>query len=312
MTFMRLSEWLSHFLVPRESNNYRAKALHHSSLSSVIGLVLFLQLGMSLLMVLKPSVLGFASQISPDRVVQLTNEERAKIGAPPLSLSEFLSDSAKRKAGDMFAYDYWAHNSPSGRDPWSFFKDVGYRYLYAGENLARDFQSPESVVAAWMSSPTHRENLLNPKYREIGISVVDGRLGGAETTLVVQHFGTPLSGPLAKVAEKSVENEPVVTQQGPSPTSIPVMVAQVNRQGQSLSTTLAEAKGTRKSLVSPFAFSKNVSLVILLVLIGVIAADMIIASRKKIIRLTGRSVAHLLFLGGAVLLVVLSNQGLLM
>ena len=66
----------------------------------------------------------------------------------------------------MIAKNYWAHNAPDGASPWSFFKNVGYRYLYAGENLARDFGDSASVVNAWMNSPTHRDNLLSGRYRK--------------------------------------------------------------------------------------------------------------------------------------------------
>lgn len=311
---------LAHFFLPQESNNFRAKVLHHSSISYLIGFILLGQLVLSSILVVKPAVLGFASQISPERVIELTNAERVKVGAPPLKLNAFLSEAAQRKAGDMFAFNYWAHSSPSGRDPWSFFKEVGYRYLYAGENLARDFASPEAVLAAWMASPTHRDNVLNPKYQEIGISVVDGTLNGAETTLVVQHFGAPLGGAVAQLPVSATQATPpvekkaaAVTQSVPTITPTPVSIAVVGVTPAPESTAiLAQAKGTGKPLINPFVLTRNASLALLFFLLVVIMVDGITAYRKKILRLTGRSLAHFLFLGMVVLIIFLTAQGVIL
>lgn len=315
---------LSHFFLPQESNNFKARVLHHSSLSSIIGLILLSQLFLSTLLLVRPDVLGFASQISPERIVELTNQERAKAGVGPVKLNSLLNESAQRKAGDMFAFDYWAHNSPSGRDPWSFFKEVGYKYLFAGENLARDFSSPDAVVAAWMASPTHRDNLLNPKYQEIGISVVDGTIGGSQTTLVVQHFGAVSASP-AQVA--STNNAPKATtvpqkQAGFAPTITPttIPVPAFNQEktlppsngNLNAPAVLAKANGTEKKLINPFSFSKDLYLLVLIFLIGFVVIDGISAYRKGVLRLSGRNFAHFMFLGMAIVIVLLSGQGVIL
>ena len=290
---------LKHFFIPSESNNFRAKIIHHQSLSYFSVLFLAFQLVLSTILLVKPAVLGFASQISPERVVELTNSERAKVGAPALKLNSFLNEAAQRKAGDMFAFNYWAHNSPSGRDPWTFFKEVGYRYLFAGENLARDFSSPEAVVSAWMASPTHRENLLNPKYQEIGISVVDGTLGGTETTLVVQLFGTPVSPvPVAQKPE-------IVTPEIAEVKEIPVQM-EVEKSAPPL---LAQATGREKTLTNPFLLTKNLGTSLLGIIVGVVILDGAIVFRRKTLRLSGRSLAHTMFLMGVILIIILSTQG---
>lgn len=310
----------AHYLIPQESNNQKAKILHHSSISSFIGFILISQLVLSAILIVKPAVLGFASQISPERVVQLTNEERAKVGAPSLRLNPLLSEAAQRKAGDMFAFNYWAHSSPSGRDPWSFFKEVGYRYLYAGENLARDFASPEAVVGAWMASSTHRENILNPKYQEIGISVVDGTLGGTETTLVVQHFGTTTTSQVAQVPAVATTPAPqpqaakptIPVSPEPTPTPTPFApAAMVSQTPPSMPAqiVLAQAKGTEKPLMNPFSLTREISFVMIFLLLGVIVIDGVTAYRRKVLRLSGRSLAHFIFLGGMLLIVLLSSQG---
>jgi hypothetical protein len=318
-----LARW-GHFFVPRESNNFRARFLHHHSFGFIICFFLIFQLILSSFLVIKPSVLGFAAQISPERIIELTNQERAKVGAPALTLNSSLTEAALRKAGDMFAFNYWAHNSPSGRDPWSFFIEVGYHYLYAGENLARDFANPEAVVAAWMASPTHRDNLLNPKYREIGVAVIDGTLEGVETTLVVQHFGTPV-GEVAQApqktiipqaeaktpgveTEKEIETEeitlkPAEAEQSPATTvvSIPPKVP-----------TMAQSTGEGKNLISPFTLTQTVSLMLLLTLLSLVLVDGLIVYKRKIIRLSGRPLAHTIFLLAMILIILLSRQGMIL
>lgn len=307
---------LSHFFLPQESNNFKARVLHHSSLSSIIGLILLTQLFLSTLLLVRPDVLGFASQISPERIVELTNQERTKVGVSPVKLNSLLNESAQRKAGDMFAFDYWAHNSPSGRDPWSFFKEVGYKYLFAGENLARDFSSPEAVVSAWMASPTHRDNLLNPKYQEIGISVVDGTIGGSQTTLVVQHLGAVSASPAQVVSTNNAQKATTVAQKRVTivPTATPTLVpvVAVNQEKPLPPAILAQAKGTEKRLINPFTFSKDLYLIILVFLIGFVVLDGISAYRKGVLRLSGRNFAHFMFLGMAIVIVLLSGQGVIL
>jgi hypothetical protein len=96
------------------------------------------------------------------------------------------------KADDMAAKSYFAHTSPEGIDPWYWFNQAGYKFTYAGENLAVDFSDSSAVNTAWMNSPTHRANLLDQHYTEIGIATADGMYQGHMTTFVVEEFGTPL------------------------------------------------------------------------------------------------------------------------
>ena len=107
----------------------------------------------------------------------------------------------------MFTDQYWAHTAPDGTEPWTFMHQMGYQYVVAGENLARDFGQTDEMVSAWLASPTHRANIMNPKYQEIGIAVIDGVLEGYETTLVVQMFGTPPSGRVASIVNSGSTSE---------------------------------------------------------------------------------------------------------
>ncbi|NBV77397.1 CAP domain-containing protein [bacterium] len=122
----------------------------------------------------------------------LTNQDRAAQGVPGLRVSSVLQKAAQLKADDMVKRSYFAHTAPDGTEPWHWFDAVGYRYARAGENLAVFFSESEDVQKAWMNSPTHRANILNKDYDEVGIAVAYGTYQGYPTVFVVQEFGTPL------------------------------------------------------------------------------------------------------------------------
>lgn len=301
---MNLLKWARHLFVPHHSNNCKARILHPSVLSLLVAIYLFGQFVLNFYLLVSPSVLGFASNITPEKVLEVTNQKRGENGLSPLTLNDKLNEAAQRKAGDMFAFNYWAHISPSGRSPWSFFQEVGYKYLYAGENLARDFMNSDSVVDAWMNSPSHRDNILNSNYKEIGLSVVNGTLNGVETTLVVQMFGAPTSTP---VAQKPVVLPPQQTALvgTMSPTPSPAALAPLSR------VALAQAKGEVQSppLFSPFLLTKTIAIFLLGLILGALALDTVLVWQRKIIRLSGKNVAHLIFIGSLLLAVILTTPG---
>jgi len=310
---MDLLGWVRHLFVPHHSNNCKARILHPSVLSLLVALYLFGQFVLNFFLLVSPSVLGFASNITPERVLEVTNQKRAENGLAPLTINSKLNEAAQRKAGDMFAFNYWSHVSPSGRSPWSFFQEVGYKYLYAGENLARDFMNSESVVEAWMNSPTHRDNILNPNYKEIGLSVVNGTLNGVETTLVVQMFGTPTSTPVAKkptvLPPTTMANVPSLK---PTPTATisPSTLAKEERAPLGR-VALAQAKGEVSSppLFSPFLLTKTIAIFLLGLILGALALDAVLVCQRKIIRLSGKNVAHLIFIGTLLLAIILTTPG---
>ena len=303
---MSFVSFLAHLFVPRESNNHKAKVLHSSVLSLVVfGLVTFqalVQLGGNTY----SKVLGYAANISPDEVVRLTNEKRAEAGLPPVVYNASLSQGALAKGNDMFTKDYWAHVAPDGTQPWAFFVGAGYNYKYAGENLARDFSDAASAVNAWMASPSHRENMLSPKYKEIGIGVVDGNLSGSDTTIIVQFFGTKIADtlPISPVAAAETTNEKpripvslVTPLPSPTPVATPVVVASV------------ETPSPKQVLVSPLDLTKVVSLSVVLVLLAVLVVDYVVIARKNIKRIGGRPFAHIAFLGMITVVLLMAKAG---
>ncbi|HYK71622.1 MAG TPA: CAP domain-containing protein [Pseudoneobacillus sp.] len=106
------------------------------------------------------------------KVVDLTNQERTKIGAPALKVDVALSKMARDKSQDMATNNYFSHTSPTYGSPFDMMKQYGITYRYAGENIAMGQKTPEEVVQAWMNSEGHRKNMLNPNFTHIGVGYV--------------------------------------------------------------------------------------------------------------------------------------------
>lgn len=127
-------------------------------------------------------------------VINWTNKQRIANNLPPLKENKLLDASAKLKVDDMFKNQYFEHVSPTGVGVDGLAKEVGYEYILIGENLALgNFQNSEKVVEAWMNSPGHRANILNNKYQDIGVAVLERMYNGRKVWMAVQHFGLPMS-----------------------------------------------------------------------------------------------------------------------
>ncbi len=147
--------------------------------------------------------------IVPEKLVELTNIRRGDEGVDMLLFNLVLREAAQMKANDMAEKGYFAHTSPEGLTPWYWLDKVGYDYLYAGENLAVNFKESHEVDEAWMRSPTHRDNIINERFEEIGIATAEGEYKGEEATFVVQIFGTKAEGEKEVVVEEKEETEVV-------------------------------------------------------------------------------------------------------
>ncbi len=157
-------------------------------------------------------------------LVDLTNTDRAAYNLGGLSVNDKLTAAAQAKANDMATKSYFAHTSPEGVDSWSWFKQARYDFQNAGENLAVDFSDSADVERAWMNSPSHRDNILNGKYTEVGIATAVGTYQGHSTTFVVTMFGTPRRGVGVAAPQKpafaSVPKNPVETATAENPSSV--------------------------------------------------------------------------------------------
>lgn len=131
-------------------------------------------------------------EINTADLIALTNYERVINKLSPLSTNNQLTKAAEAKALDLKNKDYFDHFRPGdGKKPWDFIEEAGYQWRVAGENLARGYQTSGQVVAAWMASDTHRKNILNYRYEEVGIATIEGTKDGLPVTITVQMFGTP-------------------------------------------------------------------------------------------------------------------------
>ncbi len=251
--------------IPSEKNNYRAKLLHLHFFALYIlfifGVITLYKTASTQFVAGK--VLGIATNITVEELIQDTNNERIKKGLRPLTYNPKLEKAAYDKAKNMFQYNYWAHYSPDGSSPWDFIRAQRYEYEYAGENLAKDFMFSRNVVDAWMASPTHRENILRNKYTEVGFAVVDGTLQGMPTTLVVQMFGTPL------VAKTQLHAKVLAGSYTPPHTYFGVQLKKI---------------------------SFNYSLIFLAFLLLILIIDLYYAYRMRLTRITGKTLAHALFI----------------
>lgn len=134
------------------------------------------------------------TSLTIEGVLSFTNQERLAKKAVSLKLNSRLNRSAELKLLDMFANQYFQHVSPTGVGVSDLVRKTGYEYIVVGENLALgNFGGDKQVVRAWMNSPGHRANILDPRYQEMGIAVGKGMYNGKEQWIAVQHFGKPLS-----------------------------------------------------------------------------------------------------------------------
>lgn len=268
-------DFIHRLFVPKPENNFRARALHHDFLTGYLLMALFLVFFSKNNGYLR-NVLGFATDITINKLYQLTNEERNKNNLPSLGYNEQLAKAAEMKARDMFQKNYWSHYSPDGTTPWSFILATDYHYDYAGENLAKNFLFSKDVVNAWMNSPTHQENIVRKDYTEVGMAVVNGVLNGEETTLVIQMFGKPSTGTISLSGPKTVAAGEI---------------AGNYQQSQVL------AKNSGKTQINIANLSFDFVYVFIFFLLVVLMTDFYIASKMNIVRITGKNIAHFIFLG---------------
>jgi|SRR3989344_2059781 len=271
-------------VLPHSKNNHRPSLLHHKILFLIISFFVLSPFFFSSSINPLGGKLKAYAEISVRELLEFTNQKRIENGLKPLLSDPELSEAASKKADDMFAKNYWAHNSPTGATPWVFIKESGYNYVYAGENLAKGFNSSGDIVNAWMASSTHRANILSENYTDVGFSVKSGQLNGEQTFLVVQEFGSKSVLPLAQKSEpKSQNTEPV---------------------RKVLGFELAS------SFTKPsFSGSETITLIVILSFISVLFIDLILIERKKIARIVGHNLDHAIFLGVIAVIIIIFNTG---
>jgi uncharacterized protein YkwD len=124
-----------------------------------------------------------------ERTLLLHNRKRRNRGLRRLCVHPKLTRAARAHSADMIRKDYFGHGSVERR-----LKHYGYHWRVYAENIAGGYgryASPESTFRRWMDSGAHRSNILDRRFREIGIGTATGRFKGHKGyTMYTVDFGT--------------------------------------------------------------------------------------------------------------------------
>lgn len=158
--------------------------------------------------------LAYATEMSRSGLLGATNSKRVAAGVGSLALNSKLNSAAQAKANDMIARDYWSHTTPDGQEPWIFIEAAGYQYTKAGENLAYGFATSASAVDGWMGSPSHKANMLDSVFTDVGFGFANGEdfNESGEQTVVVAMYGKPYVLPAT-----TQPSTPAPVEQAPEP-----------------------------------------------------------------------------------------------
>jgi uncharacterized protein YkwD len=127
---------------------------------------------------------GSQAPLLATRALQLVNDVRARgarcgersfAPAPPMRLSGTLAGVALGHANDMARHNYFEHEDLAGHSPADRVRAVGYQEKLVGENIAYGPKSADEVVQGWLDSPGHCENIMDPRFAEMGIAYAAGQ-----------------------------------------------------------------------------------------------------------------------------------------
>jgi len=133
---------------------------------------------------LPPAAAGHSARLLAARALELINEARARgarcgrhefAPAPPMTLSRTLDGVALGHAADMAEHNYFEHQDLTGQSPADRVRASGYRERLVGENIAYGPNSIEEAVQGWLDSPDHCENIMDPRFAQMGIASASGR-----------------------------------------------------------------------------------------------------------------------------------------
>jgi len=184
-------------------------------------------------------VLGYATDISIQELLDGTNAQRQNNSEAALAINVELDSAAQAKANDMAARDYWSHNTPDGKTPWTFIAAAGYDYQTAGENLAYGFDTSADTITAWMNSPEHRANILNVSFKDVGFGIVNianYQSSGPETLVVAMY------GALATPVVAAATPPPAMPTAQPVPDSAPATSPAPDRTPQPVASPTTTTK----------------------------------------------------------------------
>lgn len=238
---MKFFQKIQNWFLPTKENNFQPAVLSDRLISIFILLFVLIKVMFSFNLILVKQSSLFAD-ISAQEILSLTNKVRQEYGLTVVQENSLLDQAALAKAQDMLTNQYFNHYSPAGISPWHWIDQSGYNYYYAGENLAMNFLDTEEVIQGWLNSPTHKENLLNGNYEDIGIAVLSGDFNrdGIDRILVVQMFGSEYKSSFLPVAEAQTE-EPVAESVEPTEPDEEEALTEDLEQSEELATDIEES-----------------------------------------------------------------------
>lgn len=303
---------IKHWFLPHPQTHKKAHLISWQGLLIYFLLFILLQTSFSIVSYTYPGVLGINATIDSTKIIELVNIERQKQGLSPVTENKALDEAARMKGANMFEENYWAHFAPSGKSPWDFILGSGYRFTYAGENLAKNFYTSEETVAAWMASPTHRENIMNPKYREMGLAVLEGDLQGQKTTLVVQMFGSTENTAIAEVPTVRVASQEIPIQEEEYNSAPAMMLATPSAivgQRSPESGVSGLFSPMKTSVLDPYQTMKYMGYTMLSFMAFLLLLDLYILRRRGVIRLHSHHMAHMALMGVAAASIFTTHGG---
>jgi len=279
------------YFIPHKDNEHKPYIFRWKAVLVILSLLLFVEIYfLAQVLLIIPSdniIFNMRASIIPDAIFSFTNDNRLDNDLNYLKRNSLLDEAAKLKAEDMASEEYFAHTSPEGLKAWDFINKVGYKFNSAGENLAINFLDSQDVIDAWMDSPTHRANILNNNFTEIGIGMAKGEYEGKETIFIVQLLAFPKDEKVSVVAVKETKPQETKPQEAVSPpqpivasSEETIIIIENNDQGEVLSmeTTIPEVTVSNvlnknssisfvnKWLASPHALTNFIYFILLTIL----------------------------------------------
>ncbi len=205
----RLHKRVKDHLVPHKGNEHHPHILRHRGLFGVSAILIAVKAFAFLIPLMIPGASYAdtlpAEPITKTAIIDGANTARVAVGLPKLIADQRLALAAQTKAEDMAAKGYFSHTSPNGETALDLIRKADYPIHYAAENLAVHFVKADDVQQSWMNSPTHRLNIVDPRYKDIGIGVANGYFERQETTFVVELMGSRIETKTAPIASLSTE-----------------------------------------------------------------------------------------------------------
>ncbi len=127
-----------------------------------------------------------AQSADENKVVEITNQERAEAGCGPVKVNTKLATAARLHSRDQAEHNKMSHTGSDGSSPWQRSERAGYTNAI-GENVAMGYRTPAAVMDGWMNSDGHRANILNCSAKAIGVGLAYASNG---TPYWTQMFGS--------------------------------------------------------------------------------------------------------------------------